>query len=98
MSTKIQNYSKGVNRSVLNSSQKPLALEWKLQYTLKDPLDECAFYVLVLALTTIKACSQKMSKNALKRNWIEHSRPSLISRTYMYTIYLIHDVLDKRSC
>ena len=64
LSTEIQNYSKGVNQSVLNSPQKPLALEWKLQYTLKDPLDECAFYVLVLALTTIKAYNQKMSKNA----------------------------------
>ena len=63
MSTEIQNYSKGVNQSVLNSPQKPLALEWKL-HTLKDPLDEWAFYVLVLALTTIKAYSQKMSKNA----------------------------------
>ena len=37
MSTEIQNYSKGVNQSVLNSPQKPLALEWKI-HTLKDPL------------------------------------------------------------
>ena len=65
LSTEIQNYSKLVNQSVLNSPHKPLALlEWKLQYTLKDPLDECTVYVLVLALTTIKAYSQKMSKNA----------------------------------
>ena len=42
--------------------------------------------------------ARKCLKTPLKRNWIEHSRPSLISRTYMYTIYLIHDVLDKRSC
>ena len=64
LSTEIQNYSKLVNQSVLDSPHKPLALEWKLQYTLKNPLDECTFYVLVLALTTIKAYNQKMSKNA----------------------------------